>query len=132
MLGSGGRAAAALEILIDAGFTGTLYNGQGVSQWQAAGNSLVNTDSVVPPCTKSDIGTCVSAATTEEPVEIMIPTIIPTKSVATMIPTKSVATMIPTKIAGGDAAKSESNVMFSRSTVMLATLLLSATLLFLY
>jgi len=103
---SGARAAAALENLIAAGFNGTLYNGQGVSQWQAAGYSLVYTDSVVPPCTKSDIGTCVADATTEP-----------------------VATMIPTKIADEETADSGSKSMRSWSTAMLATLLSAHTVL---
>jgi len=50
--GSGARAQIALENLLDAGFQGRLYNGQGVSQWTAAGLPLVtDVDSVTPPCT---------------------------------------------------------------------------------
>lgn len=42
---SGARAGAALTALEQAGFTGTLYNGLGVSQWAAAGYDLVTTAS---------------------------------------------------------------------------------------
>ena len=42
---SGARAGAALTALEQAGFTGTLYNGLGVSQWAAAGYDLVTTSS---------------------------------------------------------------------------------------
>ena len=49
---SGSRAAAALQVLRAAGFVGRLYNGQGVSQWTAAGFLLETTpESVTPPCT---------------------------------------------------------------------------------
>jgi rhodanese-related sulfurtransferase len=47
----GERAEAAIGHLINAGFKGKLYNGQGTTQWTNAGYPLVNTTSVVPPCT---------------------------------------------------------------------------------
>ncbi|CAB9496923.1 RHOD [Seminavis robusta] len=43
---SGARASNALQLLELAGFEGPLYNGQGVSQWTAAGYELVTTPSV--------------------------------------------------------------------------------------
>lgn len=58
--GAGPRATAAIDKLIAAGFNGTLYNGQGTRQWEDAGFPLFTTDSVVPPCTKSEVGTCVA------------------------------------------------------------------------
>lgn len=48
---SGARASQALQVLQDNGFVGTLYNGLGVSNWIGAGYSLVQSESVVPPCT---------------------------------------------------------------------------------
>lgn len=47
---SGSRASAAIQNLLDAGFEGTLYNGQGVSQWTDAGFDLVSTESQTPLC----------------------------------------------------------------------------------
>ena len=35
---------------MDNGFKGKFYNGQGTSQWSAAGYELVTEDSVVPKC----------------------------------------------------------------------------------
>ncbi|KAL3941730.1 MAG: hypothetical protein SGBAC_003974 [Bacillariaceae sp.] len=69
--GSGARASDALQHLIDAGFNGTLYNGQGINQWQAAGYSLVNGTSMVPPCTVNEVGQC--AAPTPAPSASMAP-----------------------------------------------------------
>lgn len=43
--GSGARAGRALTHLVNAGFDGPLYNGQGVGQWTAAGYELVDTPS---------------------------------------------------------------------------------------
>jgi len=52
---SGSRARTALGKLRDAGFLGRLYNGQGVTQWTAAGFELVtDQESVTPPCTVDD------------------------------------------------------------------------------
>ena len=49
---SGARARGAIQVLLDNGFRGRLYNGLGVSQWTRAGYPLTTTDdSVVPPCT---------------------------------------------------------------------------------
>lgn len=48
---SGSRSRRALDKLIAAGFKGSLYNGQGISQWSSAGYSLIKTPSVVPECT---------------------------------------------------------------------------------
>lgn len=48
---SGNRARLALTKLIAAGFRGRLYNGLGTFQWTNAGYPLVNTPSVIPPCT---------------------------------------------------------------------------------
>jgi rhodanese-related sulfurtransferase len=53
---SGGRAAAAIQHLLNAGFVGRLYNGMGVSQWTAAGYLLV---------TGSDVSTPAACATTD-------------------------------------------------------------------
>ena len=47
---SGARAGAAIQKLLDAGYEGTLYNGQGVSQWEDAGYELVDTESINPKC----------------------------------------------------------------------------------
>eukprot|EP00549_Striatella_unipunctata_P016111 CAMPEP_0118693374 /NCGR_PEP_ID=MMETSP0800-20121206/11867_1 /TAXON_ID=210618 ORGANISM="Striatella unipunctata, Strain CCMP2910" /NCGR_SAMPLE_ID=MMETSP0800 /ASSEMBLY_ACC=CAM_ASM_000638 /LENGTH=203 /DNA_ID=CAMNT_0006591591 /DNA_START=53 /DNA_END=667 /DNA_ORIENTATION=- len=48
---SGNRAVTAAEILQHAGFTGKIYNGLGITQWQEAGYTLSNTvESVVPHC----------------------------------------------------------------------------------
>jgi rhodanese-related sulfurtransferase len=52
---TGNRASKAIKKLKAAGFKGTLYNGQGVSQWQEAGYGLVtNVPSVVAPCITDD------------------------------------------------------------------------------
>jgi len=48
---SGSRARQALNNLIAAGFKGRLYNGLGVSQWEGEDYPLVDTPSVIPPCT---------------------------------------------------------------------------------
>lgn len=50
---SGARAGQAISILQENGFEGRLYNGLGVSQWTGDpyNYELVNTVSVVPPCT---------------------------------------------------------------------------------
>jgi rhodanese-related sulfurtransferase len=63
---SGARAAAAIQVLRAAGFTGTLYNALGVSQWVAAGFPLVQTPSQVPPCTTQP-GNCRSGTTPTGP-----------------------------------------------------------------
>lgn len=55
--GSGARASDAIQVLIANGFTGKLFNGQGTSQWTGAGYDLVQSPSVVPPCTDSS-GNC--------------------------------------------------------------------------
>lgn len=47
---SGGRASQAIIILREAGFRGRLWNGQGTTQWTAAGYPLVDTDSMDPVC----------------------------------------------------------------------------------
>jgi len=60
---SGARASVALQTLIAAGFIGTLYNGQGVIQWESAGYTLVNDISVVPPCSSDEIGQCAASNT---------------------------------------------------------------------
>jgi len=54
---SGARASDAIQVLIANGFTGKLFNGQGTSQWTGAGYDLVQSPSVVPPCTDSS-GNC--------------------------------------------------------------------------
>jgi hypothetical protein len=42
-------------VLLDNGFVGRIYNGQGTGQWLTAGYDLVNsTESVVPPCLTDD------------------------------------------------------------------------------
>lgn len=51
---SGNRARSAIWKLKDAGFKGTLLNGQGVSQWQGGGYNLVMTKSQNPPCSLVD------------------------------------------------------------------------------
>ena len=51
---SGARAGAAIQKLLDAGYKGTLYNGQGTNQWKDAGYSLVKTDSVDPKCSQME------------------------------------------------------------------------------
>ncbi|CAJ1961509.1 unnamed protein product [Cylindrotheca closterium] len=86
---SGGRALAALDHLIAAGFNGTLYNGQGTSQWTNAGYPLVTTDSMLPPCTNTEIGTCTAAMS-------MAPTDMPTGI------TPDDSTMAPTTMTTGD------------------------------
>mmetsp|Transcript_25335 Transcript_25335/g.37879 ORF Transcript_25335/g.37879 Transcript_25335/m.37879 type:complete len:198 (-) Transcript_25335:198-791(-) len=47
---SGSRAGVAIELMLESGFNGTIYNGQGVSQWTAAGYGLVNTESNAALC----------------------------------------------------------------------------------
>ena len=47
---TGRRAGDAIQVLMDNGFEGKLYNGQGTSQWSSAGYELVTEDSVVPNC----------------------------------------------------------------------------------
>jgi len=49
---SGNRAVGAIELLLANNFTGTIYNGLGVSQWTEAGYDLVDTDSVLPSCSQ--------------------------------------------------------------------------------
>lgn len=54
---TGVRAGQAIERLQETyGFSGTLYNGLGVSDWQNAGYPLVETDSVTPPCQDPNCG----------------------------------------------------------------------------
>jgi rhodanese-related sulfurtransferase len=50
---TGARALQAIQVLMNAGFQGNLYNGLGTEQWLAAGLPLVTTDttSVAPACT---------------------------------------------------------------------------------
>jgi len=61
---SGARAKVAIQTLInDLGYTGTIYNGQGINQWLGAGYELVDDNSSPPPppvCTKTDICACVN------------------------------------------------------------------------
>jgi hypothetical protein len=45
---SGGRSAAAIQLLLEQGFEGTIYNGMGVNQWTDAGYDLINTGSFAP------------------------------------------------------------------------------------
>ena len=90
----------ALDNLIAAGFNGTLYNGKGTSQWTSAGYPLVTTDSVVPPCTTTEIGTCVAALTAE--------------------PT----TMAPTNMTIGDAPDDSASSIHSWLMIVLVGLLL--------
>jgi len=40
----------AIDLLLESGFNGTIYNGLGTSQWTAAGYPLVTTESVLPKC----------------------------------------------------------------------------------
>ena len=47
---SGNRAGVAIDLLLESGFNGTIYNGLGTSQWTAAGYPLVTTESVLPKC----------------------------------------------------------------------------------
>jgi len=50
---SGARAGAALQKMRAAGFTGRLYNGQGISKWTGAGYGLSKTSpSVEPACVR--------------------------------------------------------------------------------
>jgi rhodanese-related sulfurtransferase len=66
---SGNRARQAINRLkSDFGFTGTLFNGLGVSQWSGAGYPLVNTDSEDAPCASSECELC-SACETEAPTD---------------------------------------------------------------
>ena len=56
---SGARAGVAINKLVSLGFSGTISNGQGVNQWQAAGYTLVNTASREPICSQTATsGTC--------------------------------------------------------------------------
>mmetsp|Transcript_40314 Transcript_40314/g.97359 ORF Transcript_40314/g.97359 Transcript_40314/m.97359 type:complete len:652 (+) Transcript_40314:201-2156(+) len=66
---SGARARSAIQVLLNNGFQGEIYNGQGTSQWTNAGYPLVTGDSVVPPCTTSGQDSCAAAAAppTESP-----------------------------------------------------------------
>ena len=59
--GTGSRATSAIQVLLNSGFQGKLYNGQGTSQWTNAGYPLVTGDSVVPPCTTSGQDSCAAA-----------------------------------------------------------------------
>lgn len=47
---SGNRASSAIQILLDNGFKGQLYNGRGTGDWVDAGFDLVDTPSTEPPC----------------------------------------------------------------------------------
>jgi phage shock protein E len=47
---SGSRATGAINLLLDNGFTGTVYNGQGTNQWTDAGYPLVNDPSALASC----------------------------------------------------------------------------------
>ena len=47
---SGARAGAAIDLMLSNGFDGTIYNGQGTSQWTSAGYDLVNDDSIDAKC----------------------------------------------------------------------------------
>lgn len=64
----GVRAGTAIQRLRDLyGFTGTLYNAGGTSQWEDAGYSLVTSeDSVALPCSSPTIGTCSRSSTSIE------------------------------------------------------------------
>lgn len=58
-LESGARASNALQVLVDNGFEGDLYNGQGTIEWAAVGYDLVfDVPSVEPPCTLNDEDQC--------------------------------------------------------------------------
>lgn len=62
-VGTGSRATSAIQVLLNSGFRGKLFNGQGTSQWTSAGYPLVTGgDSVVPPCTTSGQDSCAAAA----------------------------------------------------------------------
>jgi len=47
---SGARASVAIQNLLDNGYEATLYNGQGINQWQEAGFDLIFTESQEPMC----------------------------------------------------------------------------------
>lgn len=66
LAGSGARAGVAIQILIENGFEGQLYNGQGVNQWQAAGFPLVDDSSIVPPCSTSEAESCAGSRSPSE------------------------------------------------------------------
>ena len=87
--GSGRRAEIAGNILLDAGFQGTIYNGQGVSQWVAAGFPLDNSPSVVPAC----IANGTTCSDSSMPMPSASPTI-PVTPVPTLAPVMP-ATMMP-------------------------------------
>ena len=56
---SGNRARQAItRLLQEYNFSGPLYNGQGVSQWAAAGFDLVLTDSMPAPCADETCDSC--------------------------------------------------------------------------
>lgn len=126
MLGSGARASVALQNLINAGFNGTLYNGQGTSQWENAGYNLVDDNSVTPPCTSSEAGQCglipvsmapsaiPNMAPTDDSDTTPMPSGAPTTTPITSAPTAkevTVSFLEPNQLkAGIDAGQCESNV----------------------
>eukprot|EP00980_Cylindrotheca_fusiformis_P024130 scaffold11561_cov151-Cylindrotheca_fusiformis.AAC.3 len=68
LLGTGARASNALEVLLNNGFEGDLYNGRGSDDWVAAGYDLVfDVPSVEPPCTLNVTDQCPAAAPTAAP-----------------------------------------------------------------
>ena len=80
---SGARARVAIQHLVDAGFTGPLYNGLGITQWLAAGYELVATPSRPPPCREA-LG-C-AAALTEQDTEGSLPPSQPPSFLPTTVP----------------------------------------------
>lgn len=74
---SGARAGVAIQLLLDSGFNGTIYNGQGVSQWQREGYPLVTTPSALPRCSAMQGGTKRQAA---QPCELEDETTVPTSA----------------------------------------------------
>ena len=70
---SGARAGVAIDLLLDSGFNGTLYNGQGVSQWTAAGYSLVSIESEVASCASMDAVQSVTSCDPEPPAPSSMP-----------------------------------------------------------
>jgi rhodanese-related sulfurtransferase len=65
---SGFRAGQAIGRLQTVyGFTGTLYNAQGVTQWDEAGYPLVSTDSTSPPCAASECESCSADCVADAP-----------------------------------------------------------------
>ena len=69
--------------MLNSGFNGTIYNGQGVSQWTSAGYPLVTTPSVLPRCS-AKLATKRQAADPcqlEEGTETIVPTIAPVEAI---------------------------------------------------